>query len=267
MAAHVKRQAVLFFLLILVESLHSGVVVVGGLTHEHQLSPGTEYKGTIELENVSDQVGRVRIYQTDYSFNASGETFYPEPGSYQRSNASWIEYTPKELTLNSGQKTVVNYKIAVPDSGSLSGTYWSMLMVENVPTIDPDEIRDDAITVQSRIRYGIQMVTNINATGSKRLKFLDTKIIERDSSYFLQVDYENQGTRILRPLIKLELYDQEGELAGDYEYKKQKSYPGTSTRIHIHLEDVQTGSFQALLIADCGQDDLFGIRFTMDLGK
>ena len=247
--------------------VHSSIIVVGGLTHEHQLSPGGEYNGVIELENISDQPGRVRIYQTDYTFNASGETHYPEPGSLDRSNAAWIEFTPQELTIDPGQQAVVNYQLTVPERQALSGTYWSMLMVENVPMIDPEQIQEDVITVQSRIRYGIQMVTHMGLTGSKMLKFLQTEIVVRDNRSFLRVDYENQGTRLLRPLLQLELYDNDGEPAGKYQHKKQKSYPGTSTRVHIDLEDVQPGSLQALLIADCGQDDLFGIRFTLELNE
>ncbi|MDZ7723179.1 MAG: hypothetical protein U5R06_10340 [candidate division KSB1 bacterium] len=266
MIGTLKKLTLLAFL-ISAGFVHSGIVVLGGLTHEQQLSPGEEYKGVVELENLTDEPGRVRIYQTDYFFNAAGETHYPEPGSLDRSNAEWIEFTPKELIIEPRQRTVVNYQLTVPESESLSGTYWSMLMVENVPEIDPDQIRDDAVTVQSRIRYGIQMVTNIGATGTKKITFLQTEFVEKENRFFLQVDYENKGTRILRPLMNLEVYNDDGELVGRFEHKKQKSYPGTSNRIHIELEDVQTGTYQALLIADCGQDDLFGIRFTLELNK
>ena len=80
----------LILLAALAQTAWCNLSVVGGLAREKAADPSESYEGTIELRNDSTSPCEVRIYQTDYSFLATGETFYLESGSSSRSNALWL---------------------------------------------------------------------------------------------------------------------------------------------------------------------------------
>ena len=116
-----KRIAVLLFLLtVLTSSAQSGVTVLGGLTHEAALQPGERMEGSIRLNNDTDSVATVKLYQTDYLFYADGRTEYGDPGSVQRSNASWISISPMYVNIPPGETVPVYYEVEVPMGTPLS---------------------------------------------------------------------------------------------------------------------------------------------------
>jgi hypothetical protein len=92
-------STLLFFLFPLLT--FSAVEVIGSLKRVHTVNPGETVRGQIKLQNNDATDQEVRIYQTDYLFNHQEQTYYDEPGSNKRSNASWIEYSPKTVVSKS----------------------------------------------------------------------------------------------------------------------------------------------------------------------
>ena len=263
----IPRKSILFLLLffgLLVSlRLNAQIVVVGELTQEKNVSPGDSYNGTIMLQNVGTDSGEVKIYLQDYLFQFNGTSQYLKPGTVQRSNSAWITFSPKQVSVPPRERSIVNYTVNVPQTDTLKGTYWSMLIVEPVSEIGPAP--EKGIAVHTVIRYGIQIITNIGDTGSRKLKFLHTKLLKEKGKRFLQVDIENTGERILRPKLLVELYDKMGNKIGTYEAEARRTYPGTSIRQRVDLSKVVVGTYKALVIADCGGDDLFGAQYTLKI--
>jgi type II secretory pathway component GspD/PulD (secretin) len=81
----------------------------------------------------------------------------------------------------------------------------------------------------------------------------------------LVVDVENTGERWLRGSMWAELYDSEGKHVGKYDGGKQRMYPGTSVRFSADLVGIQTSSYKALIVIDCGGDDVFGANVNLVL--
>ena len=241
------------------------VIVIGELTQEKDVSPGDSYNGTIMLQNVGPDSGEVKVYQQDYLFSFNGTSQYLKPGTVQRSNSAWVTFSPKQISVPPKQRSIVNYTVNVPSVDTLRGTYWSMLIVEPVSEIGPAP--EKGIAVHTVVRYGIQVITNIGDTGSRKLRFLHTKLLKEKGKRFLQVDIENTGERILRPKLLVELYDGTGNKIGTYEAEAHRTYPGTSIRQRVDLSKVPTGTYKALVIADCGGDDLFGAQYTLKIEK
>ncbi|MBN2373436.1 hypothetical protein JXL19_06605 [bacterium] len=253
-------------------SVDARIYVGGSLTHEKEASPGETYEGEIVILNNSEEIGEVKLYQTDYLFFADGRNSYAEPASTLRSNAKWITFNPKRLMVAPHQKETVHYSVKVPDKEGQTGTYWSMIMVEPISEGSPESSMekkgDITIGVRQIFRYGIQLVTHIDNTGSRKIRFLNTKIhTEEDGIKTLRVDVENVGDRSLRPALSVELYDEKGIQIGRYEAGSLNTYPGTSVRFKINLETIRDGILKALVIADCGGDDIFGATYTMKILK
>lgn len=242
--------------------LLGGILVLGDLKYEYNTSPGDSVKGSIEVVNQEEgEEQQVRIYQTDYSYQADGKKSYGEPGKMARSNTSWIEISPRQFVLSPGERMSVNFVVRVPVIIQ-DGTYWSMIMVEPVSEINPDE-SENGFQLLTVFRYAIQMITNIGNSSRPSLTFNNTQLIRNEAGRILQVDIENDGNQIARPEIWVEFYDTQGQFKGKFLGKKGKLFPGTSIRSEMDVTDLAPGEYKAMIVADCGGDDIFGMNVNL----
>lgn len=257
---------VLFFYLLIPYAAEAGVIV-DDLTYEGIANAGETYRGTIFIRNTGSEPVEAKAYQTDYLFFFDGRSIYGEPGKDPRSNADWITFSPKQLTVPPRGKSEINYTVRVPDDEALSGTYWSMFMVEGIAKDSPeaDTSKKDEISygIRQVMRFGIQIVTHIGHTGVRNLRFLKTQLLKEEEGRILQVDLENIGERWLRPFLWVELYDEKGGNIGRFEGRKRRIYPGTSVRYRVDLSQAPEGKYKALVVADGGGDDVFGATYTL----
>jgi hypothetical protein len=263
--------AALFFTLLLPYQAESSVAIVGGLTHVRVVTAGETYSGVILLRNIGEEPEEVKVYQVDYLFFCDGRNIYGEPGKGPRSNAGWITVSPKSTIIPAKETATIHYTINVPDNETLTGTYWSMFMVEGIPKDSPEasqpEKTESSFGIKQVFRYGVQMVTQIGETGSRKLKYLKTKLLREDEKKILQVDIENSGERWLRPLLWAELYDEKGSYIGRFEAGRLRIYPETSVRFRVDLSQVPKGHYKALVVADCGGNAVFGATYTLRFEK
>jgi len=89
-----KQASILALLLALSGRAHAQVTVVGNGVEERAAQRGESYSGALRLRNQGRETAEVRLYLTDYSFQAGGSTRFDAPGSLPRSNAAWIAFAP-----------------------------------------------------------------------------------------------------------------------------------------------------------------------------
>lgn len=257
----------LVFLIAFFANANAGIVVKNGLSHLHNVSLGKDYKGSIVIQNTSNLEQSVKVYQRDYQFLHTGEAFYEKPGSHIRSNANWIDLSASFLTLQPKEEMIIHYEIVVPDNHELPGTSWSVIMVEGVKDVDPGKFRA-GLNINTVVRYAIQISTTIEETGSSELEFLnvDLKNSEFDTPQ-LEVDIKNIGERLLIPTVVLELFNESGESIGSFTAEKKKTYPGTSVKFYVDLADTKPGDYQAVLLADCGEEEVFGVNISLEISN
>ena len=248
------------------------ISVIGELSYDRQVKPGEVYEGSLTLRNESDVPQEAKVYQTDYLFHADGTNLYADPGSTPRSNAKWITFSPSDVVLPPHATAPVTYRVSVPrDSlGTLQGSYWSMLMIEGIPSGSPESSlpQDRAKKVMGiiqSIRYGVQIASHVEHSGKKEIRFMDAKLVQgNEGGKVFQLDIENIGNVGMRPDVRVELYNQQGDLKGKYAGIKYRLYPGTSTRQLIELDKDLQGDYKALVIVDDGGDDIFGAQYTLE---
>lgn len=266
----------LLLMCLLADPCLAGISVIGSLVHRKDVTPGEKQKGTVTLFNKDDVPQEVRIYQTDYLCFADGSNLYGEPGKLKRSNANWITFSPRQIIIPAQTTITVNYTIKVPNGDDLIGTYWSMLMIEQVPENSPISSKDKAgsdeeqtkmnVGIRQIIRYGIQVVTDISDTGERKLEFTNTKLINDKQKRTLQLDIENVGQRLLRPFVWVEVYNSKGEYVGKFEAERKRIYPGSSVRYYsMDLTILEKGQYQALVVADCSDDFIFGTNHILNI--
>lgn len=245
------------------------LIVSSGLTVEKVVLPGDTVVGVITLRGEeSDET--VRIYQTDYMFYADGRNEFGKPGSVPRSNASWIAYSPNQITVPAGGRAEVTYQISVPNDKDLRGTYWSVIMAELVPkgTLEVPSAKKGEVAVGIRIasRYAVQVITSIGDTGTRALEFADKRLEVKDGKTCLVLDVKNAGERWLVPEVYVDLADESGRPLGQYPGGRLRVFPGCSVRYIVGLGQLKAGKYNALVIAECGKGEkVLGARYTLEV--
>lgn len=242
--------------------VEASIEVMGSLKYVQTANPGEVYKGQIKIQNSGDEPQEVKVYQTDLLFNYEDYTLYDDPGNQPRSNANWIQFSPKTTIVNAYETQFIQYEITIPLGDSIKGTYWSILMVEGVNPIDPEQ--EGKLSINTVTRYAIQIVTEIGDRGEGALQFLEPTIITEGDKLYLAVDIINTGDHYISPELSMEFFDENGVSIKKIEASRKGIYPYTSTRFRLALEDLEGNkTYQTLIIAAGKEDDVFGIEYTL----
>lgn len=245
--------------------LFAGIEVLGSMIYKYSAQKGENYSIVIKVHNTGDSEQEVSIFQNDYLYDYTGASFYEEPGTNKRSNASWIQYSPKTLLLKGKESQSIRFEVTVPQDEMLVGTYWSLVMVEGVRPIDPNA--KGQLNIHESIRTAIQIITNIGKTGKGELEFIKPGIVAEGDQLFFDFVLLNTGERLISPDVSMELFDAEtGESVKLLKAPKNGMYPTTSTKWRFPLEGLpKTKTYKAIIIADGSGDDVFGLEYTLEL--
>ncbi|MGQ9809958.1 MAG: hypothetical protein ACUVQ7_01270 [bacterium] len=253
------------FIMLMADLCQSRIIVVGSLTHETNLSPGEQFEGSIMLENTDPEYQDVKVYQTDYMFTSDGNCEFGEPGSCPRSNSSWISISDHLVTVPPNSHLVINYRGSVPNDPTLSGTYWSVIMIEPLGSSSRDMLVSNGTTiaVTTVARYAIQVITNIGEDSDPILRFIGKNFKRTEEGMFLEVDVQNEGTSYARPSAWVEIYDEDARSIGRFESPGIRIFPGCSVRHSFRITNLARGTYQALVILDDASDQIYGAQYTL----
>jgi hypothetical protein len=263
-------KKVLFLILALSLATHSlaGVAVVGSLVRHYAPKPGETFEGIILLKNTGSEAVEMGIGQTDYLFTADGSNHYDKPGTHPRSNAEWLSVNPARAFVAPQSTVSVYYKGKVPAASELQGTYWSMIMVEpiNVPAPAIQEEKEKVVVgIRTVMRYAVQIVTEIGATGIESLNVLEKRLIVDDAKKMLELDVGNNGERVQIPTLWAELYNEQGISIGRFEGGRWRIYPTCSVRYKVDLGDIPAGKYTAMIVMDTGGDYVTGAQYSLEI--
>lgn len=272
----ITRRLCAFFLLIAIilfpAAAQAQISIQGQEDFDFTVKPDSVYEGTFSVRNTSGRFQQVRLYQKDYRFNHDGETFFDEPGDTPRSNADWISFSPASLSLNPGEEMAVHFDLRVPekdDAGEpVNGSYWSVMMVEAMPTEVNVASADDENKPKFSVimRYGVEIAAHVVGTGKSALRFTGadlTQDVEAENQ--LQIGVENTGDLMMVPIAWVEIFDASGIAVARVEGAPHRLYPGTSVRYAYDLTDLPTGMYEALVVLDVGGEEVYGAQYSLEL--
>ena len=258
----IRNFLILLSIFVLSLNCNASVEVLGSLKHLHTGKAGDVIKGEIRIQNNDNTDQEVKVYQTDLLYNLQENTYYDEPGNHNRSNAKWIKYSPKSVILKAKEVRIIQYEITLPQTDTLRGTYWSVLMVEGVVPIDPNQKGD--LSIKTVTRYAIQVVSDITDKGKGSLKFMEPTLVKEDDKLFLAVDILNDGEHYIAPDVTIELFNEKGESVKVITASKKGLYPTTSSRFRLDLEGIPGGkTYQAMIVAAGQGSDVFGLEYKL----
>lgn len=253
------------FLLLVAVPVQASVLVTNGLTHRHDMSGTQSDKGVVVLKNIGKTPERVLVYFQDLEVNCNTQRglTYTDPSTGPRSNAAWIKIGMEERVLQPGEEFPMRYEINVPKAQH-EGSFWSLLMVEIKKPIDTTQL-EYGVRVNSNVRYAIQIITDFDSPEATAVEFLEVALNDYEDGQMVVVTLENQGNKLLVPIVKIEVYDDEGQLLLEQKADTKKLYPAQCRSFSIPISDLPKGKYQGVLVADCGESDLFGMTLNLEV--
>lgn len=247
------------------------ITVRGRLAHDLDTTPGQTVSGEVLVDNETDQPQQARVYLRDYLFFADGTNAYDPPGTMERSNASWVQFSPENLTIPPGASATVSYSITIPGDVD-PGTWWSMLMVESVDpnsaesTVGEETEQERELGFRQVTRYGVQLASHVREGGQRDVAFDRIQLVaDEDGNTWFRSDVINTGTLMMHPEVYMRVFAADGSEFGPFEGVQYRLYPGTSVQQRIDLSALEPGTYQALLIVDDGDDAVFGGQYELTL--
>jgi hypothetical protein len=252
------------FLLLVSTCASAKIVILNGLTHVHTAAGGQVVKGKVELKNIGTESEKVLVYKKGLVQTCDQKTDFVELSAQPRSLGSWLETNVDEKVLQGGEVYELLYTVNVPKDSVLNGSYWALLMVEGA---DPggQEAGKQQLGVVSKIRYAIQIIADIGSFENPKLNFENVAFKPGVSAgKMVHAKLKNLGRFMVTPKLVLEIYSKEGEKIKTFETVSQKIYPFTCKDFELEIKGVKPGKYDAVLIADYGQD-LFGTNLVIEI--
>lgn len=265
------RMAFLSFSLFLVmgtiissHSAEGAVSVTGDFIRTHPLPPGGTVTGTIVLENGGDAAQNVRVYTTNFLYGTDGVAHFEDATPTPRSNMAWITLDRDQVDLPPGGRGTVTYTVTAPNNPGLKGSYWSMIMIEPISPEEliPREKSDKTLnmTIKTITRQAVQIITEIEGEGLAAMRFGELKLTEEENGLGLNLELVGEGEKILRTNLWVEIYNDDQGLVGKFACDPFGLHPGCSRLEEIPIAPLPRGRYTALIVADCGGDDVFGVQ-------
>ncbi len=261
-----KKSSLFFWTVLFLGSIPSfaGIVILNGLTHTHQIQAGGVFAGKITVRNDGAKEARFVVYKQDLQFQCSGSSIqYTDASSHSNSLGKWIETNVQEKLLAPAEEYTLFYTIRIPITLDSTGSYWTMLMVEGADPVR--EETSNGVVVGSKVRYGVQIISNVGLFENPQLNFLDAQILSNPvNTKYLSAKIQNSGKFSSSVKINLEIYNAEGKKIKTIEGLSRRIYPANCNQFEIDLSKIPAGKYEAILVADNGKD-LFGINISLDI--
>lgn len=249
------KKLIFVIALFFIQLSFANVIILNGLTHTHKSKSGSVVTGVIKLKNTKDTEQRVLIYFNDLFQNCGEETNLTAKKTHLKSIREWISTDINEYVLQGKEEYELVYSINVPNDSLLEGSYWGVLMVEVEEPIKEDDL-DYSVKLQSKVRYGVQIITDIKENTNPELDFYNVEIKKDENNVpsAIIVDAQNLGIFYVEPTIILEVFNEEGEQAKKLEVKFKKIYPESCKIFTLDISDLPKGTYSGVIVADYGQD-------------
>ncbi|MGM0598837.1 MAG: hypothetical protein ACQETH_03360 [Candidatus Rifleibacteriota bacterium] len=263
-----KAFKFLFIIIFSFSCLTANAVTVENPADDIYISPGGNAETSFRVINRSNKEHQITVYQTDYFFNADGKNEYGSPGQHKRSNADWLEFTPKRFLIQPKSKVAINVTANIPQK-SLSGTYWSVLMVEYIDAKATEAANTSNADIQSKVtvkrRTAIQIRTHISGTGEMKARYFNQSIKEIDGERKFFVDMENTGTLYFTGQFYINFFDSKGKPVEKILLGKKSLYPGCSARFSADISHLKKGNYTALCVYDTSGEKVFGGKYQIEI--
>ena len=217
------------------------------------------YNQILRVKNNDTKNLALKVYLRDKAFIDGVEKELP-PGSFNRSIANWIDYSPKDLNIPPLQTQEIRLSINVPDSAK--GTYWAYLFIEDsVPAeMRQYQVGEHQLNLGLNMRMGTMIRNTIPGTSllGGRVETIQFKNGNAEIPEEIGFSFYNTGNQVIKAQSQIEFRDIDGLTANTtYISNIPKIYPTERRFFKIPVpNDLESGEYSALAIVDYGGPQL-----------
>lgn len=228
--------------------------VVDPASSLHRAQPGETVEGIVRLTNPGDDPLPLRVYLSDWSFDAVGNFTFAEAGSTARSASSWLSFAPTAVEVAPSGSGIVRYTVSVPPDAE-PGTHWAVIFAESEPSAP--EPGQPAAAISVRVGHIVYVnVPPLASEGTIRGIFGESPT-EGFPAYRLLVQYANMGNAAQGVEGTLSVRDGRGETAIEAAVDRQVVLPGSERVLQFNLVGpLAAGNYTALVVLDYGAEDV-----------
>ena len=197
------------------------------------VAPGNRGYGEILMENPDVTERTMRLYLEDWYYlpAADGSKEFVAPGTYSRSCAPWITFSPAEFKIAPFGKQRINYSIKVPEDAV--GGYYTALFFETLFAEAKNPEGEMSVGIDLRIR--VATLLYIEADGTvKRKAVIDNLKFENNLSsgkVLVKVDFANTGNVDITADGKFHIMDENGIVCARGEFNEIYTFPGDKAKL------------------------------------
>ena len=219
------------------------------------VTPGQTAHGEIILENPYPESRFMRIYLEDWYYlpAADGTKAFAPANTTPLSCASWITFSPSEITVPPYGRQRIGYSVKVP--ADASGGHYAILFFETKlgETESVGGGVGAGINLSLRIAslFYVEAKGKLNRTGEIGNLVLKT---DKNKSLLIQSDFRNTGNVDITCGGSFHIMDKEGIIYARGEFNNVYTFPGDSAKLtSIWKEQVPKGKYNLVLTINLGK--------------
>ena len=258
-----KLFTIIAFVFVLNTS-YSSVVILNGLTHIKPGVAGQTVYGEVVLANTTNIEQRITFELFDAIYSCETGRSFIKNHPHNNSSTNWFAGALMDKVLAPKEKYIYKYSITIPNDTNLKGSFWTTLMVNVEKPIKEQVI--DKIGIDTKVRYGIRILTDVNYYDEVKLDFktIDVKEDINSIQKALAVNINNQNKFIEEVKLTLEVYDVNGNPVLSNDSKKYKVFPNTCKEFLLDISALPKGEYQCIVIAD-SREELVGTNVNLSI--
>lgn len=235
--------------------LFGNVAIINGLTQVNTGQSGDIISGEVIFLNTSTEEQRIVFEINEALFFCDSPRTYTEKNPHAQSSSDWFLAEVMDQVLAPKEKYVYKYTITIPENKELRGSFWTMLMVTIEKPIKEESLNDN-IGLNTKLRYGVALITNVNSFDDVNLDFdhADLKYNEIETSKELEVKIKNNGSFIEGVVLTLEVYDSSGNKIDKFSTDRNIVFPATCRDYFLDVSTLPAGKYQCLLLAESREE-------------
>src|SRR4051812_16003747 len=167
---------------------HAQGLAVAPATFDRTYKPGQPLELSFVVANDTNQTVIMQATAMDWWYNDKGEKVFASPGTYDRSAANWVEFVPRQFTVEPNKRQTVK-ALVTPPSTETPGGHYAILFVESKPElVQPGTATQKALF--SNVRLGMLLMLAQENTAAYKLEVSDAALTLPDKNRNLKLDYQ-----------------------------------------------------------------------------
>lgn len=218
--------------------------------------PGKATYGEIVVENQSDKETSLKLYLNDWVYlpAADGTKDFSPAQTTPLSCASWVTFSPSQLTLAPFSKQRVNYSVKIPSDAS--GGHYAALFFESM--LSKFEPKAGAMQAGMNIAIRVATLFYVEPQGRAQraavIKKLSFENLKNPYTFSLTLNFENTGTTDITAAGTFHITDDSGLVVARDEFKNAYTFAGGKAQFGcVSKAKVPKGVYDLVLTIDLGK--------------